>query len=85
MDQLPNFVEYRFSHPAPETPKDGHESSPSAQTSPRRSLNPRFAAWLMGWNPAWTSLAPLNCESSETGLYPNRRHMPFECWAGSND
>lgn len=37
--------------------------------SSRRQLNPRFAEWLMGWEPGWTSLAPLASASSETGLY----------------
>lgn len=37
--------------------------------SSRRQLNPRFAEWLMGWEPGWTSLAPLDSASSETALY----------------
>ena len=52
--------------PAPETETDGSESSPSAPTS-RRQLNPRFAEWLMGWEPGWTSLAPLDSASLATG------------------
>lgn len=65
------------SHLAPETLQDGSESLPSGQTSPRRLLNPRFAAWLMGWDPAWTSLAPLSSASSGTESCPNRPPTPF--------
>jgi len=36
--------------PAPETSTPGEPSSPS-----RRTLNPRFVEWLMGWPPGWTS------------------------------
>nr|WP_315381341.1 hypothetical protein [uncultured Sphingomonas sp.] len=45
MDQLPNFVAHAFqpSLPAPRMP-DGPISSPE-----RRSLNPLFVEWLMGW------------------------------------
>ena len=45
MDQLPNFVAHGFrpSPPDPATP-DGQPSSPE-----RRSLNPLFVEWLMGW------------------------------------
>lgn len=43
----------------------------------RRRLNPRFVAWLMGWNPGWTSLEPLNSGSLETGSCPHRQHSPF--------
>ena len=44
----------------------GDESSTSTPTS-RRQLNPRFAEWLMGWEPGWTSLEPLGSASSATG------------------
>lgn len=53
----------------------GEPSLASVQTS-RRQLNPRFAAWLMGWQPEWTSLAPLNCDSRETVSCLSRPHMP---------
>jgi len=59
MDQLPNFVEHTF------------PSSPQGQTTPagkpssdlRRSLNPRFVEWLMGWPIGWTDF-----EQQEMGL-----------------
>lgn len=54
----------------------GEPSSVPGQTSPRRSLNPRFVAWLMGWGPGWISLAPLNSDSQEMALYRNRPLTP---------
>ncbi|WP_448732107.1 hypothetical protein [Agrobacterium sp. 22-221-1] len=42
----------RISLPGQEMPKDGETSS-----SERRSLNPLFVEWLMGWPPGWTLLA----------------------------
>ncbi|MFD2232783.1 hypothetical protein [Phaeospirillum tilakii] len=60
--QLPNFVEHRFSSlPAPGT-SDGPTSSPNGQTS-RRRLNPQFAEWLMQWPIGWTA-----CDSSATAF-----------------
>ena len=44
--------------------------------STRRQLNPRFAEWLMGWEPGWTSLAPLAFASRETASYRNAPHSP---------
>lgn len=50
------------------TSKDGVTSSPQ-----RRTLNPRFVAWLMGWpQPASTG-----CGFSETGFTRWRRQMQF--------
>jgi hypothetical protein len=61
MDQLPNFVAHPpgcpSSPPAPATIA-GQPSSPE-----RRSLNPLFVEWLMGWPIGWT-----DCERAETGL-----------------
>lgn len=37
--------------PAPEMPRLGEPSSSTDQTLPRRSLNPIFVGWLMGWPP----------------------------------
>lgn len=54
----------------------GEPSSQSAPTS-RRQLNPRFVSWLMGWHPAWTSLALLSFGLPATGSYPNRQPTPF--------
>lgn len=56
-----NVTASRFSLLAPETSTHGGESSPSGQTS-RPRLNPKFAAWLMGWHPDYTNYA-----LSETG------------------
>jgi hypothetical protein len=41
-----------FSLPAPATSTHGETSSHS-----RRSLNPLFTEWLMGWPPGWTMIA----------------------------
>lgn len=56
LDQLPNFVEYRFlppSSPAPATPADGSTCSTAIpNTSPpsvKRKLNPIFVEALMRW------------------------------------
>lgn len=51
-------------------------NSESASRLLRRQLNPRFVCWLMGWPPEWSSLAPLNSDSPETVLYPNRPALP---------
>ncbi|WP_288199484.1 hypothetical protein [uncultured Pleomorphomonas sp.] len=51
--------------PSPETPTAGEPSSPE-----RRSLNPLFVEWLMGWPPGWTSFA-----CSATALFLWKRRM----------
>lgn len=61
-------VASRLSLPAPATSTDGEKSSHI-----RRTLNPLFVEWLMGWPPGWTSLAltPLAsnaCACSATAL-----------------
>lgn len=83
MQQMLTHQAKRFlpSHQAPETPTHGDESSQSAPTS-RRQLNPRFVAWLMGWNPGWTSLEPLNSASLGTGWCPS---VPVSPSAPSGD
>lgn len=52
-------------------------TAPTAFVRPsfRRSLNPTFVAWLMGWAPGWTSFA-----CSEMGLSRFRRRMRCELW-----
>lgn len=59
MGQLPNFVEHAFrsSPPDPPTPA-GPTSSPE-----RRTLNPLFVEWLMGWPIGWTGSAPVETAS----------------------
>lgn len=64
-----------FSLPAPATSTDGETSS-----HVRRSLNPLFVEWLMGWPPGWTWLAltppaSTGCACSATALCRWRRRM----------
>ncbi|MBS1164164.1 MAG: site-specific methylase [Proteobacteria bacterium] len=54
----------RFTPPSPETRTDGETSSPE-----RRSLNPQFVEWLMGWPPGWTRFA---CSATELFLWKAR-------------
>ena len=61
--------------PAPPISTDGATPSP-----PRRSLNPLFVEWLMGWPPGWTMLAPASpastgSECSATALSHWKRRM----------
>lgn len=49
----------------------------------RRTLNPLFVEWLMGWPPGWTSLALTppasnDCACSATELYRYKQHMRSE-------
>ena len=50
---------------------------PVGQTSshPRRSLNPLFVEWLMGWPPGWTLGAWTDFACSETELSRFKRRM----------
>ncbi|WP_258119126.1 hypothetical protein [Mesorhizobium onobrychidis] len=43
----------------------------------RRSLNPLFVEWLMGWPPGWTLLAWTDFGCSATALCRYRRRMRF--------
>jgi hypothetical protein len=61
-----------YSHPAPETPPHGSESSPNAPTS-RRRLNPNFVDWLMSLPPGWTDYGPV-----ETALWYSRQRSRLE-------
>jgi hypothetical protein len=45
---------------------------------PRRSLNPLFVEWLMGWPPGWTLLAWTDFACSETALSLWRQRMRSE-------
>lgn len=58
------------SHLGQQTSKDGETSSAG-----RRSLNPLFVEWLMGWPPAWTLVAWTDFACSETELYLYRQAM----------
>lgn len=51
-----------YSLPGPETPTVGEASS-----HVRRTLNPLFVEWLMGWPPGWTFLALMPPASSGLG------------------
>ncbi len=53
------------------------EPSPngSASSKERRSLNPLFVEWLMGWPPAWTLLAWTDFACSETAFCLWRQRM----------
>ncbi len=68
-----------YSHRSPKTSTDG---APSSQ--PRRSLNPLFVEWLMGWPPGWTMLASgaastgFACSATELSRF--RRRMRSALW-----
>ena len=47
-------------------------------SSERRSLNPLFVEWLMGWPPGWTSIVSTDCACSETELSLYRQRMRSE-------
>lgn len=59
----------RISLQGQEMPKDGETSSPD-----RRSLNPLFVEWLMGWPPGWTLLAwvDFGCSAMELSHWKQR-------------
>lgn len=63
--QRPSLTGHAFSLPAPATSTAGATFSPE-----RRSLNPLFVEWLMGWPPGWT-----NCACSATAFARYRRDM----------
>lgn len=44
----------------------------------RRSLNPLFVEWLMGWPPGWTLLAWTDFACSETELSRFKQRMRYE-------
>jgi hypothetical protein len=55
--------------PAPEASTSGEPSSPE-----RRSLNPLFVEWLMGWPPKWVRVLT-NSGCSATELSRFKQHM----------
>lgn len=67
LDQLPNFLKFRFSHPD-QTTADGEKSSTDSRTS-RPRLNPAFVAWLMNWPWWWTNPNQINSAASVMALY----------------
>lgn len=52
LDQLPNFVSHCL-------PPDHPTRSGPTSSDERRSLNPLFVEWLMGWPIGWTALEPV--------------------------
>ena len=74
-EQLPNFVEHHFSHPAQQT-QHGPKSSGADPILPRR-LNPAFVEWLMGWPIGWTIAEPSASSAAETALWRRKllRHL----------
>jgi hypothetical protein len=59
-----------YSLPAPPTETAGEESSHI-----RRSLNPLFVEWLMGWPPGWTLLGWTDFACSATALSAWKQRM----------
>lgn len=78
-EQLPNFVEHHFSHPALST-HDGPGSSENTQAS-RRRLNPAFGCWLMGWPWWYTSPGLTSCAKSamESWRHALALHLQSYC------
>ncbi len=80
LDQLPNFVRFSFSRPAP-MPTTGSRSSDAPRTSLPR-LNPAFAAWLMGMPWWWTHPAPINFARSEMASWLFRLRSLCDSFCG---
>lgn len=66
----PSLTGQAFSLQARATSPDGKPPLPL-----RRSLNPLFVEWLMGWPPGWTLLAWTDFACSATALSRWKRHM----------
>ena len=64
--------EAAYFRPAPETSQDGKPHSKE-----RRSLNPLFVEWLMGWPPMWVRVST-SCGCSATALSRWKAHMRSE-------
>lgn len=71
-------VASRLSLQAPETETDGAPSSPE-----RRSLNPLFVEWLMGWPPGWTLLVSTDfgCSATEFARFKVRMRSALSALA----
>lgn len=65
----------RYSPQDPRTSTDGAEPS-----TERRSLNPRFVSWLMGWPIWWTTIAWINSDSWGMELCLYKRRMRLELY-----
>lgn len=63
----------RYSPLVPQTMTAGETHSKE-----RRSLNPRFVSWLMGWPIWWTTIAWINSDSLGTELSRYKRRMRLE-------
>nr|WP_245411848.1 hypothetical protein [Phyllobacterium leguminum] len=64
-----------YSRLALTTVKTGKPSSKE-----RRSLNPLFVEWLMGWPPSWTLLGWTDLGCSATALFRFKQHMRSALW-----
>lgn len=51
------------------------ETTGESSSTDRRSLNPLFVEWLMGWPPGWTLAAWTDFACSETALSLFKQHM----------
>jgi hypothetical protein len=67
--QRPSLTGQAFSHQDPERSTAGETPSPE-----RRSLNPLFVEWLMGWAPHWVRVST-SCGCSATALCRWKQHM----------
>jgi len=84
LDQLPNFVKFRFSLPAPETPENGSASSEPPPTL-RPRLNPAFVCWLMGWPWWWTRAEPISFGARAMASWRSRqRSRLWSCFPELN-
>jgi hypothetical protein len=60
------------------SPKTYQLGKPSSRE--RRSLNPHFVEWLMGWPPGWTLLAWIDLGYSATALSLFKQRMRSALW-----
>lgn len=70
IEQQAEVLISKSSLPGLETSTDGETSLPG-----RRSLNPLFVEWLMGWPPGWTSIASNASACSATALCRWKQRM----------
>lgn len=93
LDQLPNAAEHFPSSPPPETTSQhgtpyselirllcrlfGVETEAEFRAA-KKSLNPRFAEWLMGWPKGWAD--PTSCVSSEMASWLRKQRWLLCCF-----
>jgi len=76
----PKAGEHSLRHQIEKFPVSFHQVHPTypvgqVSSHPRRSLNPLFVEWLMGWPPGWTLLAWTDFGCSETALSAWKQRM----------